>query len=1032
MPDRPDQPDHIRTVELKDLGGHERTPDVRLFANPRDLTDIEYHRIKAIATAADPGESYTDERTGKIKHRGKPTAKALMRLLDDERRALGQMRYDGAHYEEREAYLRNSSNQMGIKALYLKLGIAEMLTQGDWSVNREDEISEGFGVASLAQAEAILLRFHRRNGQLATTAPIREGKLVHLHAGCGTGVMLERLRRDRTDPFGNGRRLIDYFTEIGYADRIYYTLEDLMTTFLKDEYKKDGAVHELIHIICTLLLRRLHYSKEFNNDPSKLLQRLCLLQMDPNYIRSILLGLPGYLPNLIGLKKIKADGEFIRDTDMDISPECRALIQSLFAGEKKGAESSKSGAEFVKKYFTPEFWDPIKKPKEQPTDLAQHITIWPHHVILGKFEEFGQLVEEKPLLDMVNCFRASSHLEDAAYETLMESFCRRLKPGGIILDDGMRESYTRYERIEIWQRLQQKLGPQYRVEVICSAAGPRSILVQRCIAGEDGSFAFFNAAEKAELLRSGCSGVPIDEYATSWPERVLRSQIMGELRRILIDSTLITGDSEADRALKIRRGRFEFQGVHREVDDLLERSIFGTDQWRNASAGEVGAPLWEACRLNAVGLVNSEIKKVRNRVRAMEGGAILLNNDPEFSTETFPLRGKDGEGIHKKRRIPVNELPRNSRIPRLVDLQDEQRNLVATLEEICERTGGQPPLTLVEFGDCFTNPLMRGALEQLLGGEAAKRLMTVKNVRLRSGEYPSFPDTGVVILGGSLDDTYDPRGMAFTEECAVPLVKRIQNGNTLRAVGVCFGHQALLEAYGKVNGLPFKTVRGALEFGAFPVRFADSHASLKHLQGQTCTLAMTHSGYVLVPGYETVDDVKPLAFPCSGFSKPGKGAIDSSLPPVAFSFANGKIITSQFHPEVQLADRHHRLVLKRHLARHTDGIRREFAEIVTGTSLQAARLMAGKNPDPLGLSLKRRPREIVEPNEAQKPHHPRLRVRPAELNSTYYINNHTLNFGAVDKNGKRVPWIERDIGPAWFLATLQHHADSISRQLKTA
>ena len=275
----------------------------------------------------------------------------------------------------------------------------------------------------------------------------------------------------------------------------------------------------------------------------------------------------------------------------------------------------------------------------------------------------------------------------------------------------------------------------------------------------------------------------------------------------------------------------------------------------------------------------------------------------------------------------------------------------------------------------------------------------------------------IIILGSSSSPTEGSDWQKLLIQWLKPnLEKRVPT------LGVCFGHQSLVEAYGKAHGYHFTTEQGALEFGVFPVKFSAGHVALKHLFGKTCSVAMTHSGYTQVPGYQNISDIIPLAWPFA----------DLERPPVAFSLERGRIITSQFHPDIQVSRNDHRAALRRYLAHNHRQIQNVFARSSFFGSLPSphrADNIQGRQDRHVGVrNFKPVPRKDSTHGTKPIP----LRVLPESLNSNSHIYTRNVAIDGERRTGEIEPWIENEVGPAFLLPSLNHLASSLLAQLKTS
>lgn len=961
------------------------------------------------------------------------------------------------------------------------------------SASLSDDIASSLGIVSFPEIENLILQFHNENGLLASTAPIKQGKLAALDVGCGNGVTAERLRRNPTDPFKNGRRLLNYWIEIGFADKIYWTLSDFICGLLRDEHKNDPAVSEFIEVVSRLLILRINNLKRY--PPKKLHQydkTILELATNPNIIRVILPNLDRYIRHFKGLSAIKADKEFELDSEHYLSQECKDLIKDFFEGPELfrgiGSENksdpifkdSNTGKKlatraFLETYFREEaiehndkvekaivnnaeeikklderyqttteeikpinqriivlkeklqnlgmeaeekdsvkteladleirFAELVKKReaiktekkrftlekenlgKKRATDLAGEIMIYPHNVILGDFSEFKTIMPEDPTFDWVRSWRASSHANDTQYAELMYECAKRLKSGGIITEDGQRESYTRFERTQELQDLQKKLGNQYQIRLIVTAKGPVGVLIERAIVKGDGEFIFFSEEKGKQLLRKDASLMPVDMFETAWPKMAVRNEIIRRLKGLFIDSALQNCAPEEVRT-RTYHGRMQFRHLHRSIEACLEKTLLKTD---DAKPQESVDSVWE--------VITSKINCVRRRIAVVDKGEILLQGDRAVIQTFSPRPHIENEAVAERRSCKAESLPRNLDVPDLSDpnLEQERTSLVATLTEIAKLTN--VPALRLHLYDCFTDPSMLDTILTLLGANKnpeKEKLLEVVNVKIKgrydqvSGEkiynYPTQQDGVIDIFGGSTNDAYDMGGKRYIDEFMIPWLERIENGSAVRGMGICFGSQCMMEAIGKVKKFKVKTQKGALQFGPFPVVFGDRHVMVKHLANKACTGVFTRSGYSIPDNsYAARENLSPLAYE-GKMDKDGIWLPDRDLPPVAYLLSNGRAITAQMHLEVSLKDSQHIKHMARYAGRHATDLAKAFGPNVFSKA----------NP-------------LASPN---------------------FLRGNHFSLQAQSISGENTNWIAKDIGMAFLIPSLLHLATDLLSELR--
>lgn len=265
----------------------------------------------------------------------------------------------------------------------------------------------------------------------------------------------------------------------------------------------------------------------------------------------------------------------------------------------------------------------------------------------------------------------------------------------------------------------------------------------------------------------------------------------------------------------------------------------------------------------------------------------------------------------------------NSDVPQLEELVFLRKELIEHLLQLYKRGNSEAPIVLVEHRDgdveCFTNEGMRRTLKDILGEELFEKLVLIVTF---DAQKPFFMPVGcdkdrIFILGGSTSFTDDTFGKKFVTGLCRPLVEEISRNARLRALGVCFGYQGLLEAFGQSKRLPIVTERSRLMFGYYPVHFENNDQEpwmgplVSEMPRQLC---FTRSGYPRLR-HETlmfadIEEITTLArldlsfiISTDPMNQPMK--IDRSTPKrhrhadAMVSMFKGKILATAFHPEMK-------------------------------------------------------------------------------------------------------------------------------------
>ncbi|MDH5596725.1 MAG: hypothetical protein OEY44_01365 [Candidatus Peregrinibacteria bacterium] len=1003
-----------------------------------------------------------------------------------------------------------TDEQLKVKATYVKLGLSRMLLHGDWRANRGEEMAGEMGLQSITQRKANILRFKMQHGYEGPTRR-NENKLNHIDVGCGNAVFIHRQRNSDIRPLadmGDQRPLGSFWEEFGFADTLYYSANDLIAGALRKEYQEDEALVEFADVVSTLLLRQIHFgAKEMdagtNDIADEVLQGLAT---SPDSFKLILPSLSTYIP---GLKlyqgannKIVADEEFLMNGEKTISPECMKLIDEYFRGQG-------GGQAFVDKYFATESWghtptnasrysalnieieelerrieqiesrvarpsimdsiaakvgrpsleERLKQLNAQRRLLLQQkeafdkgarpldIPFYPSKVYLGHFEDIEEIFPQAPTFDYVQSVMSLNHSEDELYVESMRQLALRLKPGSVHDDTGVRQSYTRFERVDLLVALQEELGPDYKITVCEHQGRTKRVTVERAVMDAYGTRVFYSDEDGAEENLPDHDVYSIREFSKRQPKTIFRNQVIRRLRHLLIPEVDLEQDPATiyESLMKMRMKLRDIFGPNNELYQGLEEEIFSDPEWlaiQHLSPESEEYKRWVDRAMEHIKDTRTEVRNRFIRVSRPPTGrirtfsqtmpAVVLEDNLARTTAPAPMLPMDPStapppshsfaedttippsvrletpmAIYVPREIPARLLPRG--VDYSEELLEEQRmNLVRDLR-ILQNLLGDHPVNLIEFDTCFTNPLMIFFLCELLGlpephtKETLQKsgLVRIENVKMMSGHFPSIRK-GLTIEGGSLNDPTDPYGGAFTAQFSLEALKRIDRGELVRIIGICFGSESILEAYGKLKGHNMYTDKGVLQFAPSPQIYNTmGHPSLDYLAGQACAVAITRSGYSIVPQTALNGDLIPLAY--EGKLIEGAGIVDMglhdpyqlvgatldpvskttiwepdySLPATAYTMLGGKADTIQAHPEVRLA------------------IERDL-EIIKQFTRQTARQT---NP---GLGI-RTAQDVI--------------FRNMDLYKTNAL-------------GRQERWIKNDFGMPWMIPTMHHHVKSLIAQYR--
>ena len=344
----------------------------------------------------------------------------------------------------------SSTQEIQIKLYNAK--IIKICPYADWIVKRKSqEIESTMKLISINAHLCMHLKFLEESNVL-----IENEKNIFLDLGSGDGTSVREILKGykkRPDDQYNQKVLRDHYDAFGITREYLFSLDDLLISILNEDYDNNGT-REFIKIISNLLIQKMNMIQDYEfppeiNDPD---QDLLMIDSNINIIKKIMGDINTYnVFDTNNIRNIRVSDEFPLDTQLNnISEECKNLIQEIIDSPK----------DFCKKYFS------------FTNDLREKIAIHRKNIILGDFQNLSDIFSQYNfLVTVANASKSFSHLENNDYVEAVKTLCANLKPGGVIRDDGIIESYTRFCRHKELRRLFQELGSEYRCTVVAAIEG---------------------------------------------------------------------------------------------------------------------------------------------------------------------------------------------------------------------------------------------------------------------------------------------------------------------------------------------------------------------------------------------------------------------------------------------------------------------------------------------------------------------------------------------------------------------------------
>jgi hypothetical protein len=117
--------------------------------------------------------------------------------------------------------------------------------------------------------------------------------------------------------------------------------------------------------------------------------------------------------------------------------------------------------------------------EEESIDLNEHANMFFGNFFQGDFLDMPKLIDGK--VDIISSTRGDSHLSNPGFQTHVEQSLGKLNPGGLLMSDGIRQSYSNYYRVDEVENALEKTGrDNFHTDYVLWANGEiLSLLIQR-------------------------------------------------------------------------------------------------------------------------------------------------------------------------------------------------------------------------------------------------------------------------------------------------------------------------------------------------------------------------------------------------------------------------------------------------------------------------------------------------------------------------------------------------------------------------
>ncbi|MDD5039629.1 MAG: hypothetical protein PHY34_00595 [Patescibacteria group bacterium] len=403
---------------------------------------------------------------------------------------------DLAEYERAQEMVMQSigGSEQPSEAIYLRalnaMGKLRPMPELYWKVDRQpEEYNQRLGV-NVAE----VLRGAGQSGQ-------GDGKKTLLEFGPGSGLAKHKLRLSGA---------ADNFTEFAMSDALYYDLAgpiqrlidfDKIEVALGKELKEQDRQSLVEYVKRTILIKagqtaagKIEYNQDVQSD----------IVRDPNALKK----------HLKDSGKKMQDAEAVPTSQAIETPDGPIYAQKFEVARQTAVwqDARQLLIREVEKYLRDDF-------DEQ--DVYELLNAHPAGVMLGDFSEVNKLRDGQ--IDVALGVRSTVYVDREKYGKFIVDVVKKLKTGGMYLDDNVRENFGRYYRIAELQGVQQELNELARQGVI--PAEPEIYIVQGPgIKGEDYkttdaplavliSNGPLDGGQMSKMLEPGCRLVRLDAVA---------------------------------------------------------------------------------------------------------------------------------------------------------------------------------------------------------------------------------------------------------------------------------------------------------------------------------------------------------------------------------------------------------------------------------------------------------------------------------------------------------------------------------------
>jgi len=725
----------------------------------------------------------------------------------------------------------------------------EILTKNDWEIDRTDKLLDILGIDFL-KLHNILKKYYVDN-------ELNSKNLITLHLGPGNGKILKHIE----EKLDKQEYEESNFTQFGIADKLYVTIESVLLNLLKEEYRDKTEVQEIIDVIVETLNKK--FAKKIKTDNkikfTNKITRKEFLNIFFN-LRNIGKEQP-YRNSLIHESILKGE-KFEDDSNIKLSKESIELLTEL----------RNSPFNFLKKYFKKELLN-------NNTNFFQYLTVFPKNIILMKFQELYKSLEENQMFNIIIGGKSTSHLNDMDYGDFLINILKNMKKGAVYVDDGIRESYTDFLRIDELEEAIEKQNKKeefktYFVYENNKNKTIKSFFIHRKIKG--------NSRFPIEMtLHENHKYISLEEFKNNkeFISNRIKNQLLEELK---VFSTSIN---------IFERSFFEkiFLYYRRKIDKNLEKEINPLDPPDH--------------------IVNKLRKGKETMINIIKSTLILMEQESLFKEEdNIEVLSLIND---KKRTIPKNYIYSNSHLPNLNERPKDLDTLKNNLNELKKLSeDNSKPIIFINDTNDFSNELLEETIKEIIPqGEEFIEKIDIEKIEENLDKITS----GIIILNSAKIGKEADEQKRIVEL----LIEKTKRNPDIRILALGNYHNLFLENYNfggenTTTKYNLTSEKQCLEFGALPIRLSDTNSEMvQSLRRPDKTKNQVLTGVFINDRNTTINNIETIRNEITSFGYPytwtdtTEKTIGTKLPPLWLKLGN-QIIISSMQQGIQLSKNKHK------------------------------------------------------------------------------------------------------------------------------